>query len=237
MRHSLAFTLALRRFLPVAAALAGLVSTLPRQVLAETVVPVAAFRSVTLRGGGHVILRHAPKHRVTILEGSTSHTSAAIADGDRLVIDRCQTKCPRGYKMTVEVLTPDIADVRVNDGGVIQTIGSFPDRGALRVMVDSGGLIDLRSMTIDSVAAAIRQGGRIFVDPGKSLVARIEQGGAVTYWGDPRVNSSIDHGGVVVKGDPADFDKPVEELGPAVASPPPVPPVPPVPPTRVRGTL
>ena len=181
MRHSPAFDPTLRRLLPAAVAVACLASALPGPVPAETLVSVAPFRSVTLRGGGHVILRHGPTHRVTILEGSTSHTSAAIADGDRLVIDRCQTKCPRGYTMTVEVQTPDIADIRVNDGGVIQSRGSFPERGALRVMVESGGMIDLRSMTIDSVAAEVLQGGRIFIDPDKFLVARIEQGGAVTY--------------------------------------------------------
>jgi hypothetical protein len=210
--------------------LAVLGLAIPAAVMAQTVVQLAPFTSVTLRNGGHVVLRHGPAQRVTLLKGSSAYTKATIAAGDRLVIDS-QGNCPRGYELTVEVVTPEVADIRVMDGGTIQTRGGFPRQAELEVAVGDGGMIDLRSMTVDYVAAAVKSGGRILTKPEKALIARISQGGAITYWGNPRVTSSVDHGGVVVKGAAADADKPLLELDPAP------PAVPPVPPARARGTL
>jgi hypothetical protein len=66
------------------------------------------------------------------------------------------------------------------------------------------------------------------------LSAKVEQGGAITYWGDAVVKSSVRQGGVVVKGIAADVNKALAELGPALEPPvaptPPVPPVPAIPP-------
>jgi len=59
------------------------------------------------------------------------------------------------------------------------------------------------------------------------LSAKVEQGGNVTYWGDPVVKSSVRFGGVVVKGTATDVDRPLADLG--IEGPPPVPPIPPVP--------
>jgi hypothetical protein len=121
------------------------------------------------------------------------------------------------------------------DGGTIRSIGGFPRQAEVAVAVEDGGTIDLRSMTIDAVSARVRDGGRIFTKPQKTLVANIARGGAVTYWGSPRVRSSVEQGGVIARGAAADADRPIEELGPAILDLPPVPPVPPVPPSG-RGT-
>jgi len=59
------------------------------------------------------------------------------------------------------------------------------------------------------------------------LSAKVEQGGNVTYWGDPVVKSSVRFGGVVVKGTATDVDRPLVDLG--IEGPPPAPPIPPVP--------
>jgi putative autotransporter adhesin-like protein len=229
MRHSYALSNPLRTFI-LAAVIpwAALGLAMPAPVVAQTAVPLAPFRAVTLRGGGKVILRYAPSQRVTLLKGSANYTGVAIAEEGRLVIDRCQCKCPRGYELEVEVLTPELVDIMVSDGGTIQSRGSFPRQAELGVAVHDGGTIDLRSMTVDAVDAAVRQGGRIFTKPQRVLAANVAHGGAITYWGHPRVTRSVEDGGVVARGTAADADKPLPECGPAA------PPVPPVPPTRVR---
>ena len=239
MRHPSPLIRALR------ATLVGIVPSalllLPAAGMAQTVIPLGSFRSVTLRSGGEVIVRYAPTQRVTLLEGTGEYTNAVIVDGDRLVIDRCPDRCPEGYQLAVEILTPKIDEIRVQDGGTIRTSGRFPRQAELRAAVASGGTIDVRSMAAGRVTAAIRDGGRILARPEKTLLAKVAHGGAVVYWGTPHdVTSSIEKGGVVAKGAAADADRPLHELGPeitAVPAVPPVPRVPPVPPARTRGTI
>ena len=224
MRHS--------RVLAVMASTVLLV--LPAVTMAESVLPVGPFRSVTLRNGGHVVLRHGTEQRVTLLDGSEHCTNAATLDGDRLVIDRHQSGCPKGHKIQVEILSPDIEEIRVSDGGIIQIRGDFPRKAELQVAVEQGGTIDLRTMEVDRVTAAVKQGGRILTRPQETLVATVAHGGAITYWGNPRVTSSTMKGGVVSKGAADDADHPLIELD---GGRPAVPAVPSRPRARVRARI
>lgn len=212
-------------------AIAPLVTTSfawPVRAAAQTVVPVAQFRSIVLRGGGTLTLRRGPTQRVTMVQGSLRQTRVAIAD-DWLVIDRCARHCPREYHLEIEVVTPEIASLAVENGGMIQSRGAFPPQPAIEVSVDQGGAIDIRSMAAAGVEASVNQGGAIFTNPRDSLLASVTAGGNITYWGDAVVRSSTRHGGAVVKGTAADADKPLAELGPGISPMPPVPPIPPLP--------
>ena len=212
---------------------AAAVLTLPCGVMAQTEIPVAPFKSVTLRNGGRVVVRYGSGQKVTLLEGSTSHTGVTTDDGGRLVIDRCSNGCPKDHDLLVEILTPEINELVVTDGGLIQTRGTFPHQPGMEAAVHSGGVIDFRSMTVDDVNAAVQQGGRIFAKPQRTLVASVAQGGNITYWGEPRVRSSIDHGGVIARGAAADADKQIlVHPDPGMVTP--VTPVPPVAPPKVR---
>ncbi len=197
-------------------------------------VAVAPFRSVELRHGGKVFLRYGSTQRVTFLRGSPEHTQVTVASGGELVIDKCKSKCGRGYDIEIEILTPEVARVSVAQGGMIQSRGGFPRQAEIRVDVDNGGGVDIRSMSVGSVTASVLSGGRIFVRPFTALVASVVEGGNITYWGDARVTQSIEHGGVIERGDPSDADRPLWELSPATA---PVPPVPPLPPSNARRYL
>lgn len=205
----------------------------PADVAAASVVSVGPFRSLTLRNGGHVVVRHGSTPRVTVLEGNTDGSRVRV-EGERLVIDRCADHCPRGYRLTVEVVTPGIDEIRVEDGGIVATHGDFPRQGECRAAVEDGGTIDMRSMAVTDVAATVHSGGRILTKPGGALVAKVVQGGAVTYWGSPRVASSVDHGGVVARGRPGDLGRELDDIGMLDAV---VPPVPPAPRRNVRGSF
>lgn len=76
----------------------------------------ADFRAIDLHGGGEVIVRHAPVRRVRLIEGDARHTRIGETGG-RLVIVHCPDRCPRGYRMVVEVTTPEISALSVTDGG------------------------------------------------------------------------------------------------------------------------
>lgn len=204
----------------------------PAGVMAQTVIPLARFRSVTVHGCSEVILRHGSTQRVTMIQGTTSNTVLSVEEGDRLEIDGCRGKYPKGYRAVIEIVGPEFVDILVRDGGTVLTRGSFPRQAEIGAIVSDGGTIDLRSMSVDHVDAAVRQGGRIFAKPQETLVADIAQGGAITYWDHPRVRTSIEHGGVVARGVAADFDKPLHELGPALDVVPRLPAVPPNPGTR-----
>jgi hypothetical protein len=196
---------------------------------AQAVVPTPPFRSVEVRNGGHAIIRYGPTQRVTVLKGNLDDTQITIASGDVLVIDKCKNECSHRYELEVEIVTPVVDRLTHAHGGWIQTRGSFPRQAALTATVEHGGTIDIRSMSVASLTASVLQGGRIFAKPLTALVARVEQGGNITYWGDPRVTQSIEQGGVIVRGSPSDADEPVLETDQATA---PVPPVPPVAPIR-----
>lgn len=195
-----------------------------------TVVPLGSFRSIATHDGAHVILRHGDAQRVTILEGDLEHSSIAIVEGNRLRIEKCSGGCPRGYRLLVEIVTPDIDALAVNDGGWIEGRGTFPRRESLAAAVENGGTIDVRAMTLDAVVAAVHSGGRILAKPERDLVGAVAQGGAILYWGNPSVTSSIDHGGVIQRGKAGDGRKAHHEIGPAEL----VPPAPPAPPARKR---
>ncbi|MGH9959070.1 MAG: hypothetical protein ACREBC_18390 [Pyrinomonadaceae bacterium] len=92
----------------------------------QTEVPVKPFASVELRDGGMVILRHGPTPRVILRKGSREGTGVMIVDGDRLVINKCKNRCPRGYDLEIEIVAPGITRIVVADGGTIQSRGNFP---------------------------------------------------------------------------------------------------------------
>jgi hypothetical protein len=163
-------------------------------------IQVGSFSSIELPEGGHVVLRHSATQRVTLVRGSLDYTRLSVTSRGVLVIDKCYRKCPRGYRLELEILSPSVSRLSLANGGSIQSRGSFPRQSALVVDVSHGGVIDVRSMVARSVTASVNQGGRILTMPQASLVASVTQGGAIFFWGDPLVTSSISHGGVVTRG-------------------------------------
>jgi hypothetical protein len=179
----------------------------------QTSLQVAPFTSIELPHGGHVVLQRAPTQRVTLVRGSLEYTRLAVADGGRLVIDKCFRKCPSGYRLELEISAPNVSGLSLSNGGSIQGRGSFPRQSELAVAVAHGGTIDVRSMAAQRVTASVEHGGRILTVPQASLVARVTQGGAITYWGDAQVRSSVQHGGVVHKGSADEINLPLSEIG------------------------
>jgi Putative auto-transporter adhesin, head GIN domain len=210
--------------------------SLPASVVAQKVIPLTPFSSVELRSGGRAILHHGPTQSVTLVKGSLDYTRVTIADGGRLVIDRCKSECPRGYDLEIEIVTPDIARVSVEDGGTIQSSGSFPRQVEITVGVNDGGTIDIRSMAVDSVSASVYSGGRIFTRPQAAMFASVVDGGIITYWGDARIRKSIKGGGVVTRGTAAEAGQPLSESSPPLPSVPPIPALPPIQPLRNPGS-
>lgn len=164
------------------------------------VVQLPPFTSVEVPDGGHVVIRHGPTQRVTLVRGNLNYTKIRVTSDGVLVIGNCRHEC-RGYRSDVEIEMPGITRLLMSDGGWIRTSGNFPRQGEIEVEVDNGGTIDTRSMLIDKVIASVDQGGRILTVPGAWLFARVSHGGAITYWGNPRVRRSIEDGGVVQKGE------------------------------------
>jgi hypothetical protein len=187
-----------------------------RPLPVQTTLQVAPFNSIDLPNGGHVVVQRAPTQRVTLVRGSLDYTRLAVADGGRLVIDKCFHKCPSGYRLELEILAPSLARIALANGGRIQSRGSFPRQGELAVAVSHGGTIDVRSMVADRVTASVNQGGRILTVPQAWLFARVTQGGAITYWGDGQVKQSVEHGGVVSKGGADEINLPLSDVGPSL---------------------
>src|SRR5688572_26980667 len=83
----------------------GIATSFSNQSVAAAALPIQTtlrlppFNSIEMLEGGHVVLRAAPTQRVTLLSGSLDYTRLSVVDGGRLVIDKCDRKCPKGYRL------------------------------------------------------------------------------------------------------------------------------------------
>lgn len=172
----------------------------------QSVLDVDAFSSVEVHDGARIFLRYGPAHRVTFLKGSADYTSVNVVNG-KLIINKCKSNCPRGYRLELEIITPSISEITVADGGLIRSESGFPAQTNIALAVSNGGTIDARSIAVDSVTAAVREGGKILTQANRSLVGSVFNGGIVAYWGSPKVTSSISGGGVVTRGTEVEADE------------------------------
>lgn len=169
-------------------------------VFAAETVSVPPFRSVELRGGGHLTLRAGPEQRVTILNGSARITRFHLQDRDKLVIDACDNNCPHRYDLEIEIVTPQINGVALSGGGAIVADHGFSHQHSLGVAIEGGGEIDVRAIPVSSADAAVDGGGDIRLSAERSLEAAVNGGGNISYWGDPSVTSAVNGGGSVNRG-------------------------------------
>lgn len=197
-------------------------------VVAQQTIQLAPFDSVELRNGGKAIVRQGPSQRVTLIKGTTDCTQITVVR-DRLIIDSGKSHCPR-HEREVEIVTPTVLSLAVSHGGLLQSLGSFSGQTAIALAVNQGGTIDIRSMPVQSVTAAVRNGGKIFVKPQNSLTASVVDGGLITYWGSPQVTSSTRNSAGVIRGAAEDADKPISDM--SFSSPPPIAPIAPILPVR-----
>lgn len=163
-------------------------------------VPVPAFRSVELRGGGEVILRPGPAQRVAIINGSTQFTRIRVRRDGKLQIDACNERCPRHYSLKVEIQAPRAPDLGVMGGGSIRAASGFAPQPQVTVAVSGGGAIDVRAIEATNVTAAVNGGGKVDVRARRALTAAVNGGGEVRYWGNPAVTMAVHGGGIVRPG-------------------------------------
>ena len=166
--------------------------------LAAEPVPVPAFHSVQLRGGGDVYLVRGPVQRVTILNGSRQLTDFLVRrDGQLEIATHCDARCPHNYNLRIQIESPRVPDVAVHAGGTIIAQRGFAPQRELAAAVSAGGTIDLRAVDADDVSAAVNAGGDIYVRPRSTLSAAVNAGGDIHYSGNPQVSMAVSGGGDV----------------------------------------
>ena len=160
-------------------------------------VPVPAFNSVQLRGGGSLILRHGAAQRVRLLEGSTASTSFRVTPEGQLRIHACNGGCPRGYRLTIEIESPSVPGLALSRGGRITVGQGFPAQRRLSAAVRGGGQIDALTVNASDVSAAVSGGGQLLVWAEDSLNAAVSGSGHIGYRGKPSVATAVRGGGLV----------------------------------------
>lgn len=169
--------------------------------LATELVPVQAFHSIELRGGGRVDVVPGPAERVTIIEGNSAVTQMHVDAEGKLIINTCDEHCPATYRLRVEVQSPYVPNLAIDGGGLMVAQAGFAPQGHLSAAVNGGGRIDARAVEAASVSAAVNGGGTLFVRPRGSLSAAVNGGGHVRYWGNPVTSIAVRGGGSVSRGD------------------------------------
>lgn len=195
--------------------LAALMIVVATPIAAQSAIQVAPFQSIELHDGTHATVSYGATQTVTMVKGSLDCAQFTVTRA-RLVIEKHQRGCSRKYDFEVHIVTPNISEVMIANGGRLQVKDSFPRQPEIKAVVIQGGSIDLRTVVVDRVTASIEEGGRILVRPHIVLTASIESGGQIIYWDDPSVKPSIKNGGIIAKGSPADLNKPISELNESV---------------------
>ncbi len=172
----------------------------PAPTQAAENVPLPAFRSIELRGGGDVVLVRGATQRVTILDGSSSFTRVYVERNGQLKIDACNERCPRNYHLRIQIQSPRVPDVGISGGGSIVVQPGFARQSQLAAGVSGGGKIDARSVDAMVISAAVNGGGELLVRPRATLNAAVNGGGSIRYWGNPQVTSAIQGGGSINRG-------------------------------------
>jgi hypothetical protein len=165
--------------------------------MASQIVQTPAFSSVQLRGGGAVVVRPGPVQHVRITQGSAEVTRFRVDRRGQLMIDACIERCPAGYRLRVEIVSPTVPDVAVSGGGSISAAPGFAPQPRLSAAVNGGGGIDLRSLSVSRASIAVNGGGRVLAGELQNLSAAVNGGGTVLYSGNPSVSSAVRGGGTV----------------------------------------
>lgn len=187
----------MRLFLPLA--IVALLAA-PSSVRAAETVAVPSFRSVDLRGGGHVVIVPGAAQRVTLVEGNTRLTRLSVDRRGRLTIEGCRNNCPRSYKLRIEIQSPRMPDVAISGGGSVRAAQGFRAQDNISAAIHGGGKIDLRALDSRNASVAVVGGGEVLVRARSSLSAAITGGGAIRYWGNPQISSAIRGGGWISRG-------------------------------------
>jgi len=164
---------------------------------ADTAVRLGHFNRIALHGGGEIALKHGAEQRVTLIKGSTDHTTFRLSTDGELEIDACNITCPHQYELKIEIVSPDIRGAAIDGGGEIRTDGAFPNQNRFSAAINGGGVIDVRAIRAASAEASVHGGGKILVTANTSLAASVAGGGEIVYRGSPAVSQSIAGGGSV----------------------------------------
>ncbi|HEY1604021.1 MAG TPA: DUF2807 domain-containing protein [Allosphingosinicella sp.] len=191
----------------VAAAFAGLLAAAP--AAAQVDVPVGPFRTVELNGNGRVLVRYAPAQQVRIVQGNARISRVHLADqpagrkdkGGRLIVDTCPNRCPIGYRLVVEIDTPDIEGVAVGGDGQIEIGAGFRRGDGFAAAVKGNGRIDARAIAAVHASAAVSGNGDISLGRVDSLAAAVKGKGRIAYHGHPRLMSAVQGGGRIESAD------------------------------------
>ena len=177
--------------------MASVAALLATPAAAATDVPLGHFSQVALHGGGEISLKHGAVQRVTLIKGTTAHTTFRLSSDGELEIDACNITCPHQYELKIEIVSPDIRGASIDGGGEIRSNGAFPGQSSFSAAINGGGVIDARAIRAASAEASVHGGGKILVSANVSLAASVAGGGEIVYRGNPAVSQSIAGGGSV----------------------------------------
>jgi autonomous glycyl radical cofactor GrcA len=180
--------------------IAALAASAP--AVAAEQIPMPHFNSVRISDGGNLSIVPGPVQRVVLVSGSREFTRFQMRrDGQLEISMACNARCPRNYDLRVRIESPQVPDLAVSEGGTIVAQGGFAPQRHIAAAVSEGGTIDLRSVTVDAVSAAVSSGGDIYVRPRRTLAAAVNAGGDVHYSGNPQVTMAVHNGGDVRRDD------------------------------------
>lgn len=160
----------------------------------DAVMTMQSFDSVSLHGGGDIVIRHAEEFS---FENTGDPDVWKIAIKDEVLTLKCTKPCSGPRDRAALITLPYLENLSIKGGGDITFTGDFPQTDELNISLVGGGDIDAVAIPADDVNISIVGGGDISVSAADKLSVKIIGGGDITYIGSPEVSKSIIGGGTV----------------------------------------
>jgi hypothetical protein len=179
----------------VSASTVAVATALATPAMAQQTVPLPQFDSVGLHGSGSVTIRRGPQQQVIIREGDATTSEFRVKQGGSLEIDSCRNSCPANYRLSVEIVMPDVEDLAISGSGRISVEPGFAGSANRSFAINGSGEINARSLSANSMHAAINGSGRIRTGNVEHIQAAISGSGRIGYVGKPHVQSAVSGSG------------------------------------------
>ncbi|MAK60767.1 MAG: hypothetical protein CMK09_07295 [Ponticaulis sp.] len=156
--------------------------------------PSETVKSVSLRGGGEIIIKRGDVHA---FENTGTSEGWQYGYDDGGIVVGCDKDCRRSGDASATVYMTELEDIALTGGGSMRTEGQFDHVRELNLAITGGGEIQAETAPADEVNVSIVGGGEISVAAERELNVSIVGGGQINYLGSPEINRSIIGGGSV----------------------------------------
>lgn len=157
------------------------------------------FDKVIMTGGGDVVITRSPVTSLTVAGSDSCLKSFESEVKSETLIIRQMHNDSRDCILKIHVSAPKLVAIQQDGGGNIKVESGFEPTDSFQCVLNGGGIVEMKTLKVNSFHATINGGGEIFIHADKLLKADINGGGSISYIGNPEVISKNTNGGSIIE--------------------------------------